>query len=43
LRNRKALDLLVENARVTDAEWTEPKEEEASADESPAVDEPNVP
>jgi trigger factor len=43
LRTRKALDLLVENARVTDAEWTEPKEEEASADESPAVDEPNVP
>ena len=43
LRSRKALDLLVENARVTDAEWTEPKEEEASADESPAVDEPNVP
>jgi trigger factor len=25
LRNRKALDLLIENARVTDAEWTEPK------------------
>jgi trigger factor len=44
LRTRKALDLLVENARITDAEWTEPKEaEEAPADESPAVDEPNVP
>jgi trigger factor len=28
LRSRKALDLLVENANVTDAEWTEPKEEE---------------
>jgi len=28
LRSRKALDLLVENASVTDAEWTEPKEEE---------------
>ncbi len=28
LRNRKALDLLIENARVTDAEWTEPKEAE---------------
>jgi len=27
LRNRKALDLLVENARVTDAEWKEEKEE----------------
>jgi trigger factor len=40
LRTRKALDLLVENARVTDAEWTEPKEDD---DESPAVDEPNVP
>ena len=24
LRNRKALDLLIENARVTDAEWTQP-------------------
>jgi trigger factor len=34
LRNRKALDLLIENARVTDAEWTEPKEaEEAPKDE----------
>jgi trigger factor len=44
LRNRKALDLLVENARITDAEWTEPKEvDETSADESTAVDEPNVP
>ena len=28
LRNRKALDVLVENARITDAEWTEPKEED---------------
>jgi len=34
LRNRKALDLLIENARVTDTEWTEPKEaEEAPKDE----------
>ena len=34
LRNRKALDLLVENARVTDADWTEPKEaEDAPKDE----------
>ena len=34
LRNRKALDLLIENASVTDAEWTEPKEaEEAPKDE----------
>lgn len=34
LRTRKALDLLVENARITDAEWTEPKEaEEAPKDE----------
>ena len=31
LRSRKALDLLVENASVTDAEWTEPKEEEEEA------------
>jgi trigger factor len=30
LRNRKALDLLIENARVTDAEWTEPKEPEVT-------------
>ena len=43
LRTRKALDLLVENARVTDAEWTEPKEAEAATEESPAVDENNVP
>jgi trigger factor len=43
LRNRKALDLLVENARITDAEWIEPKEAEASTDESAAVDEPNAP
>ena len=28
LRNRKALDLLVDNARITDAEWTEPKQED---------------
>ena len=28
LRNRKALDLLVENARVTEAEWSEAKETE---------------
>src|SRR5215213_1370427 len=34
LRTRKALDLLVENAHITDAEWTEPKEaEEAPKDE----------
>jgi trigger factor len=26
LRNRKALDLLIENAHITDAEWIEPKE-----------------
>ena len=26
LRNRKALDLLVENARITDAEWNESNE-----------------
>jgi trigger factor len=28
LRNRKALDLLIEHASITDAEWTEPKEAE---------------
>ena len=28
VRNRKALDVLIENARVTDAEWTEEKEAE---------------
>ena len=40
LRNRKALDLLIENARVTDAEWTEPKEaEDAPEDEQrPSAD-----
>jgi trigger factor len=27
LRNRKALDLLVENAKVTEAEWSEKSEE----------------
>ena len=27
LRNRKALDLLVENAKVTDGEWSEKSEE----------------
>ena len=26
LRNRKALDLLVENAQITDAEWNEPRQ-----------------
>jgi trigger factor len=30
LRNRKALDLLVENARITDAEWNEPSEANAA-------------
>jgi len=44
LRNRKALDLLVDNARITDAEWTEPTEvDETPEGESTAVDEPNVP
>src|ERR1044071_3751312 len=31
LRNRKALDLLVENANITDAEWTESTEAETAA------------
>ena len=29
LRNRKALDLLIENANITEAEWTESKDSEA--------------
>jgi trigger factor len=29
LRNRKALELLIENANITEAEWTEPKDAEA--------------
>jgi trigger factor len=29
LRNRKALDVLIENANITEAEWTEPKDSEA--------------
>ena len=34
LRTRKALDFLIDNARITDAEWTEPKQaEEAPKDE----------
>ena len=33
LRTRKALDLLVENARITDAEWIEPKQEEEAPNE----------
>jgi trigger factor len=32
LRNRKALDLLVENARVSDAEWQEEKEKDEAND-----------
>jgi len=35
LRTRKALDLLVENARVTDAEWTE-QSEASTDDQTPA-------
>lgn len=38
LRNRKALDLVIENARVTDEEWREEEEaaeEEAEANEAP--------
>ena len=49
LRTRKALDLLVENARITDAEWIGPKARRRSSQRgvtdcrSPAVDEHNVP
>ena len=35
LRNRKALDLLVENARITDAEWTEPTDDQKQEDDAP--------
>ena len=35
LRNHKALDLLVENARITDAEWTEPSTD-STDDQTPA-------
>ncbi len=34
LRNRRALDLLLENARITDAEWTEIQNSEVSTQES---------
>jgi hypothetical protein len=33
LRNRKALEFIVENARITDDEWTEPKSAEEPAAE----------
>lgn len=36
LRNRKALDLVIENARVTDEEWREEEEEEAETQTSAA-------
>jgi len=36
LRNRKALDLLVENASITDAEWSEPQVATESAEAKPA-------
>jgi hypothetical protein len=32
LRNRKALNLLVENARVTDEEWQEKSESESGTE-----------
>ncbi|HEU4770267.1 MAG TPA: trigger factor [Pyrinomonadaceae bacterium] len=37
LRNRKALDLLVENATITDAEWTEPSESNEAKEASAAT------
>jgi trigger factor len=37
LRNRKALDLLVENARVTDEEWREEEPDQATAQTSPGA------
>jgi hypothetical protein len=36
LRNRKALDLLIENANITDTEWTEPSTD--YTDDRQAVD-----
>ncbi|HKC63848.1 MAG TPA: hypothetical protein VKB86_09435, partial [Pyrinomonadaceae bacterium] len=36
LRNRKALDLIVNNARVTDQEWQEEREEETEEEEGAA-------
>jgi trigger factor len=41
VRNRKAIDLIVENARVTDAEWREetPEDEASSAEVSEATPE----
>ena len=43
LRTRKALDLLVENARVTDAEWTEPQQaDQQSIEEVSAGDESHL-
>jgi trigger factor len=40
LRNRKALDLLIENANITEAEWTEAKDEaESSTEESNSTEE----
>jgi hypothetical protein len=34
LRNRKALDLIIENARVSDEEWREEEEAEAAVEAS---------
>jgi hypothetical protein len=35
LRNRKALDILVANARVTDEEWKEEKQEPEDSSQQP--------
>jgi trigger factor len=35
LRNRKALDLLVENARINDADWIEPTDDQKEEDDAP--------
>jgi trigger factor len=41
LRTRKALDVLIDNANITEAEWTEPKDAEAEkTDESSTQEEP---
>jgi trigger factor len=39
LRNRKALDLLMENASITDGEWSEPPPETEATDQAEKTDE----
>ena len=39
LRNRKALDLLIENASITEGEWSEPPSETEATDQTEKTDE----